>query len=653
MKKQRHTYFLNLFLFLAAVGCTRETQGSRLMQSFSALSCEQLLVTQKNVAVSDERFQKTYLEPLEFLVADLREASHPIPTLNRCYREHLGLLLASKSAEQATDRFSLEQKLQLSKAIALVAEAITASNGQKLPISLVNILTNERSYENFVRQSISLQLNAFHELLQRVPQFSELPNLIKLSHHINDFGELSINDPYSGIKALVTRNNVTSSPNAQAAMLRIVTLTLVRNGFLFTERGRLQGLRQLEYFIKSIEENLRSLPENSEEALKAAKMLTLYKEKRQTALTSTHSFARLESELQAAYVELGVPNATQLVTDALAEAKLAVQEGLPYGVSKLQEGDIWLQTSEGGIGDMLSSLAGTPNAFTHSGFIASDVTEGYRTYFKAEISSEITFSNIRFDHHVLVRPKFKVEPGFTAMALSNAAKLPGIYFDSMFTPGFVTSNGSALLYCSELVHYVYKNRLDQNGPHFESPLDSLSNKLVWKSPVLEENVRKLGYATQADFYTPDNLFYSPTTQFIAAYFNTSKQKSSDKMAYTNKLLDLFDAELFRLMQTQPLKKANPLEKGAIDVALAGVGFANRIGSLRNMLPGEITTVINSLNLDNDSRHTLLKVFFIIQQQGQLISEIVEKSDFTDLQWKEKAKARVENEAIPNLRALFE
>ncbi len=252
-----------------------------------------------------------------------------------------------------------------------------------------------------------------------------------------------------------------------------------------------------------------------------------------------------------------------------------------------------------------------------------------------------------------MRPKFKVEPGFTAWALSNAAKLPGLYFDSMFTPGLVTAKGSGLLYCSELIHFVYKNRLAPNGPFYESPYDSLSNKIKWKTPALEENARKLGYATQMDFYTPDNLFYSPTTQFVSAYFYNSKYKEDENFSHLQVLMDLFDEEFLRLMQTRSIKRANALEMGAVDVALAGIGFANRIPSLRNMLPEEATSLINSLDLDNDSRHTLLKMYFTVQKLAQHMSQIIDSSDFTDPKWKEKAKARTEHEVLPKLRSLFE
>jgi hypothetical protein len=348
MIKLRKTNLLNFFLILAALGCTREKQSNRLFQSYSTLTCEQLLETKKNLAATDARFQKMYFEPLQFLVAELNKVSQPLPGLRQCYRQHLELLLASKSVQQTSDQFSQEQKLQLSKAIVLVVDAISVTNRQGPFHSFEQILTNEKTYEDFARLSVPLKLDAFKNLLQTYPQFAESPLLTQLSHHIIEFNELSIYEPYSGIKELVTRSNVTSSPNAQVAMLRLVTLTLVRNGFLFTERGRLQGIKKLERIMKSTEQNLRNAPANSQAASTAALMLANFKKIRENVLNSPHSFARLENELKAAYVDLGVPNAAQLVTDALAEARLAVHEGLPYGVARIQEGDIWMQTSEGG-----------------------------------------------------------------------------------------------------------------------------------------------------------------------------------------------------------------------------------------------------------------------------------------------------------------
>ena len=83
------------------------------------------------------------------------------------------------------------------------------------------------------------------------------------------------------------------------------------------------------------------------------------------------------------------------------------------------------------------------------------------------------------------------------------------------------SEGNGELYCSEFIHYAFKNRLDLSAKSQDmpSPYDSLNTSVLVNSTYAQNNFEKMGVELSSHFYIPDTLIYSKSMKYLGHYFN--------------------------------------------------------------------------------------------------------------------------------------
>ena len=114
-----------------------------------------------------------------------------------------------------------------------------------------------------------------------------------------------------------------------------------------------------------------------------------------------------------------------------------------------------------------------------------------------------------------------LEDDFAFKVLEGFEKLGPVHFDSLFHEGILDEHGNGELYCSEFIHYAFKNRLDPNSESlYESPYDSINTKVIVDSKSAKTNFMKMGVGFDGNFFIPDTLIYSKKMKYMGHYFNS-------------------------------------------------------------------------------------------------------------------------------------
>ena len=73
--------------------------------------------------------------------------------------------------------------------------------------------------------------------------------------------------------------------------------------------------------------------------------------------------------------------------------------------------------------------------------------------------------------------------------------LKNVHFDSLFHEGILDDEGNGELYCSEFIHYAFKNRLDLSAKSQDmpSPYDSLNTSVLVNSTYAQNNLKRWGW----------------------------------------------------------------------------------------------------------------------------------------------------------------
>jgi hypothetical protein len=608
--------------------------------------------------LNDPQLRSLYLDPLKTITTVLKKDSNSAQRARSCYwDQYLGLLQRIKVQSNS---FTFSERQTISSSIAELHQIIQVANSKPFALSLDELLLNEKSQELLRSQNAKLQLLDFHTFftfasVEMVTQ--NLPKILELSRYVQDLPELDLNFPFESLTNFLSVHGFDMPNENQKAYAKVLLEVLTRFGVVFSERGRLSQIAEFADKINELSEALRTKGLTDQE--KRAISLRIQELKSQTQKLSIlrYQIQNILSPIKKAWESSQTTSALDELEAMFDKKRSDLNFGLTFGSVTLNEGDIWIQTSEQGVGNLLVDMIEAPSAFTHSGYIAREEDlSGFPYYFRAEVSAEPKYSNLDLSHHAVFRITTPVSLGFTSRSLHNLTKLKSVSFDLLFKPGFVDDNNQALLYCSEFIHYLFKNRYLPRGISYTSPFDGADNKLPWSSATLKQNAKILGYDTEADYYLPDGLLYSQNTQFIGAFNSlTLGDEVSNPRGF---LLAEVNAELSKkiniLLREKILKKASLTDAILVQFGLGVWNSLSRIPFGQGLFPSELRRVLLMMDTRTNDVSTLLKVVLTVKQELDILKSIVEnsKADASASEIKKLAFDHLEQRTLAKLRSLF-
>lgn len=443
---------------------------------------------------------------------------------------------------------------------------------------------------------------------------------------------------------------------AQPLFIKVIVLNIVRNSFRYSTRRKQSSILFLETRIDELKkEQGICFPsqkcKNADEIATAQKNLKFLKDSTSGPLSAINGFRK-------SLEEAAVPNALELVKQAMLEAKLKYEHEFPMGSISLREGDVWTQLSQGGQGDFLMQAGQIGTLATHSGLVVREWEDGFPIWFTAEMGDGAAYGRIDSQRdRIYLRPVFFNDPGFTAQTIKNLDLLGKVKFDQFLSPGIYDSKGKPSLYCSELIHFFFKNRFDEKGPTYPSPFDGMRNSLLHTSAVAQKNVSYLGINPKDEKYAPESMHYSPNLNFVgytqSSYFSDEKP---DVGKYTNNLMRRFNSSFAEFFTSRPFAPVPSSFKRKIDAAIF-------LGNVKDLfLPFLSSSKSAQLNAklsmtgelpEGQAKYYVARMGMELQRaQADLYPHKDANGDLPP-NWKEILEENLKNKSIPSIENIFE
>ena len=660
-------------LALLCVNCSDKTQqdlfGRQRLSAFGGLNseivsqakkdaqrCQILAENLRNVTPQLGEVAEAYGAELSSFASELKEDAHRAIIVRSCFWDQYLSLLERIKGNGAT-RFNFETTQKVSRALDNLHSILQVANAKKGSYDLSLVLSDPATRQSLERENGMLLIQDFHTFLS-FANASELntDNLLKLSDFVQTLPEITGSFSFDGLDMFLKKQSFEMPRENQALYAKVLLRVLARFGVIFSERGRNSQIQEFKDNVAELQEKLKAkdLPELDKRALQDR--VSELEFEIQQLQTLRYRVADLVPAIERAWKRSSTPPPEGFLRAELKTLSQEFASSLPFASVQLKDGDVWAQTSLQGVGNLLVDMVEAPSAFTHSGFIAKELDAGgFPIYFRAEISSEPKYSRLDLSHHVVLRTGIPVPADFTEVALRNLKRLKSVSFDLLFKPGFVDKQNRALLYCSELIHYLYKNQFLPNGPQGPSPFDLADNRLPWSTKQLRENAEILGYDPEADYFLPDGLLYTPSTQIVGAFSHLELGDASTNpggyllMEANSRLTQQISA----WMKVRQLKKANFVDRTLIQLGLGAYGIFGGLPFVQGLLPVEIKRVLKEMDTSGKDTATLLKVVLATQKQLTNVKTLAESVDASNPEERKRVLDSLETTVYPELNKLFE
>jgi hypothetical protein len=441
---------------------------------------------------------------------------------------------------------------------------------------------------------------------------------------------------------------------ARAFFIQLTASNMAKNAFIYSTRERRSQIASYEKAIKSLEEEQKKCKRTK--PCKHDQDIDAMRQTIQILKTTPSGPLAAFTAFRKALVDAEILNAEELVNTAMNVAKGTFATEIRTSSLTLREGDIWTQLSQGGAGDFFMQVSQNGTFATHSGAVVREFEDGFPIWFTVEMGGGVRFSPISTeDDRVFWRPSFATEPGFTAEALKNLDALGEVEFDVHFTPGLFDSHGKPSLYCSELVHYLFKNRFNPKGHEYTSPFDGMRSTLTHLTTTAQKNMRLLGHNPTDDKFAPESFHYSPHINFVGFKQTDSWIPSDDFIDYMNSIGKRLNADIASLISTKTLAPVPFIFQREVDAALLVGNFSYYILPL---LPQPKADALRSaLWLRNILPDGMAKYYFArtaiqYQKAQSVLQPQRDSSGNLPPNWKETIELKYKNEVIPAIKSLF-
>ena len=120
-----------------------------------------------------------------------------------------------------------------------------------------------------------------------------------------------------------------------------------------------------------------------------------------------------------------------------------MKKSYSHGHLNFKNGDIFLEITSYGFGNLFHQLAGVSDFATHSGLILKSEEGGYPYYFSMDYGGKMKVKSLDEigGARVYLRTDIKLDNDFALSVLNNYKKLKNVHFDSLFHEGILDERG--------------------------------------------------------------------------------------------------------------------------------------------------------------------------------------------------------------------
>ncbi len=599
----------------------------------NAAACQKLTKKAEANSFESQEFLDSYVKPLQQFSKEVQiDGILHTPTRKCLQGQFDSLLTRAKSFDTDLDYVS---KSNLSLAIAALGKALSQYTPNENLFK--SVLESEESLQLFLQGRNLVRLAELKKALLAAETREDEEKLLKLREHI-DGGSFArhiarFDAPFLHLEEdadqFLTEVSVAAVPliDSEAAeteqpetpkipqekreiIARLMLHSIFKSAYSYSRFGKEEDID----LLTSIREQMRrevSRARPFSEKRKQAKETVVSVEKQLNEVRDTeYGVAQLKRKLVSVLNKHELDGAS-LVAQEFREALRSLEKGYTIANMTVKEGDSWGQFGAGGLGEVFSRLVRSPTAHTHSGVVLKLVDEGLPLYVSAEISSTLSLRPLSIRSRSFARPKFQLPENISTKALANAEEFEDILFDVMYRPGFQNGDEDAFLYCSEFAHFFYQKLLDPDGTIRSSPFDETDNSLVATTDFVRQNLLKLGYDPQADFFIPSNLIYSPNMTYVGTIMDSGwvfepTEQSTRYNQVSFAVLGQFFEDLQRGFESGVVRSPVFFEGRGIDLVLRfGEFTAQRSPESQEKLPQELDILLRNVDSKSPSRHATL------------------------------------------------
>lgn len=517
-------------------------------------------------------------------------------------------------------------------------------------MTLRELVNNTQLYERLQDEFLPVTLSGLGDFIATAQLPEETDTIINLAYHLRV--RANIIAPFQIVTDLAHAVEQQKDPERQALMIRVAAIQLLKNGFMYTPRGHYSRVTSVKLNPMNMPPQLAEDNEKehggrwnpfewNRELNRKIAILEQYKD-----VTLADVFVRFEAELE----QRQIGNAAVLVEDAKTAAIDTYEQGYRDGPFELQEGDVLVKPVFVGVGDLFNRLVGVKSYVGHSTVITRFEQAGFPIYAQTEMLTSFSESSVMdaLEEAIVYRPNFPMQAGFTETAMNRLLKMGNILYDASFVDGIRDWKGRPALYCTELVHDLFKNGFDENGTQFgPSPFDSVRKSYRPEDAQIFANVQRLGLSESPNYYVPDALIYSGELNFVGyvvTYQESADPKTLELRALQSELRQKFHDRTIQLLHERPIRHINKLEQAII-------GGILQLGSLTGM-----TAAVDSLSIPNgEGRYYFLKFAKIYLDMETYIRSMT----YLDLQgatkphWQQDARADFDRKVMGDIERFFD
>jgi|GEM_PF-6346951 len=400
----------------------------------------------------------------------------------------------------------------------------------------------------------------------------DIKNVIKLKNYISSrFNALDYAETFDIFSGTFSK----LSNDLKKIVIEILAKNILLNGSHFNKEGIIYSIAEKKDILKYYKEEMdKAGNEWMKEHLQKEQEKISALQKIDGSLSLTKVFNQLKEILSSSEGD------SNLIDTVINKIKTESQSSITWKNTTFKEGDVFLSIDSGGWGDLFHSLAGLTNVFTHSGVLVSELNSGFKYYYFTDILEKInkTPINESSDDAVYIRPKFEVNDGFTTKAMNHLSDQE-VFFDHLFSNGLYNTKGDYQLYCSEFIHFMYKNGFG-SAANMPSPFDFIDTNINTENPKAVNNIKRMGLKPTQNFYVPDHLIFNTETVYIGQNLNTNYSSSNhpSKEKLQRDLSKQFNQKLGELFSTKNIRKIGFLEKLKIDAFILANSYMDWVSA---------------------------------------------------------------------------
>lgn len=323
---------------------------------------------------------------------------------------------------------------------------------------------------------------------------------------------------------------------------------------------------------------------------------------------------------------------------------------------RLKEGDLWIKTSFGasGPGDFLGGLTNMPGFTNHAGFVGFKEIDGVPVYSSIELTLKFIRKPLNFSQHILLRPGFALEPGFTENINREMYRFPKIVFDTLFKWGIEPADSGpkakSYIYCTEILHFMYATGMKKDAPEKISPYTGSQIYAQWRNETMKRNAERLGFSDKFPVLFSAPLLFSPNTVLVGGFFLLDAAPETESFRRYNELRKTFEEDFLSLLSTRDFLQPPKLADWTVSKSLALLGLLSSSSFLRGALPEAVQEPLllaDTLDFPPGKEALILKFFVTVQSSVAQIHKLSVESKSS-----EEALAAYKKTVLPKVAALF-